>query len=669
MKEAPPIKKNFETLEFWKGQIDSAKRSLKDFHTTGDKVTELYRDSERQSRGDLESHYAILYSNTETILPILFSERPNAEVTPQDTKSVPARRASLMMEDFLNYDIKKPETCDSIEAAVKDYLLSGMGSLRVRYKPYFQEREVEVGEVELEPMEIGESAEVETETEEIVAYECIEYDYIYWKDLIFPECRRWQDMPWIGFRGLYTLSQATEDFGSTIANSLEYTYRDSSAPKIQDIKTEDGFGLAEVWEIWYKAERKVIWYSESSSLQKPLLIEEDTLELDEFYPIAKPLLSTTTNETMIPVALYVQYQDLANELNDVSTRIRRIVDNLRRRGVYDASFPTLQQMAEAKDNVFIPLDQFAKLQEKGGLKAVMDTEDTSGQIQVLATLYEQRKQIIQSIYEVMGYADILRGVSDPRETASAQRIKGKFGTLRVSKMQREVQRLIRDSLRIAGQIIANRFEPKTIALVTGVPIDDVKRLQEILQQTEPASVVIDIQTDSTVAADDMADKQDMIEFSEAISAFIAQIPAMYQSLGLTATSELLLTMLSRFKVGRGVEQAVNDRIAELVKQEAESKSQPKPPTPEEIQQQQQAQLLQLEQQKIVQQGQKNQAEAQLKLMELQLKAQDQEIERAKIGLEDQRKNTELDFKGIELAIKQMATVAETKSEGNDFVGV
>lgn len=646
-----PVKKNYETLEFWKGQISSAKENLKEFWNTGDKITRLYRDSDREKRGLLESHYAILYSNVETILPILFSEKPDADVRAQDTKSMPARQAAKMMENFLNYDLKKPETYDVIEACVKDLLLPGMGTLRVKYKPYFEERETETEVV------VDEEVTVEIEKEDIVAYECIEYCYTYWKDIIFPKCKRWNDLPWLAFRGLYTYEEAVEEFGKKKADSLEYNFHEEG-----EKKADDKFGRAEVWEVWFKQERKVIWISETNLTQEPIAIEDDPLDLDGFYPVPKPLFSCQTNDSIEPVALFVQYQDLANELNDVSTRIRRIVDNLRRRGVYDAAFPALEQMVQANDNIFIAVKDFARLQEKGGLKAIMDSEDVSGQIQVLATLYEQRKQIVQAIYEVMGYADVLRGVSDPRETASAQRIKGRFGTLRVSKFQREVQRFIRDAARIAGEIIANKFEPKTIALVTGVPIEEVARYQEILQQTEPASVLIDIQTDSTVAADDMADKEEMVEFSRAISEFIAQSQAMYDALGLVATSELLLTMLRRFKMGRDIEQAVHDRVAELAAKEAEAKDNPPPPSIEQ-------QLLALEQQKLAQQREKDQAEFKAKLLELQLKDNQQKIEMAKIGLEDTRANTELDFKGLELAIKEMATRAEMEASGNDFVGV
>lgn len=197
----------------------------------------------------------------------------------------------------------------------------------------------------------------------------------------------------------------------------------------------------------------------------------------------------------------------------------------------------------------MPVKDFAKLQGKGGIKGVMDAEDLTFQIAVIDSLYKQRQEIIQAIYQVMGYADILRGQTDPRETLGAQQIKGRFGTLRISQFQREVQRLIRDSYRIAGEIIINQFEAKTIALQTSVPMEDVNVYKEILEQTEPASAMVDIQTDSTIAADDIADKQDIIEFTNAVSEFVARTPAMVGVLGLQATSDLLLAMLKKFNMG------------------------------------------------------------------------------------------------------------------------
>jgi hypothetical protein len=570
-----PDVKTQSTQQFWLDEIDKSKSYFdkQKFHLNGHKIIERYRDDERNTRARLDSRYNILYSNTETIQPVLLSEAPECDVRAQDTTSMPARRAAKMLEDVLNIDIKRPETMKALKACVKDLLLPGMGVLRVRYNPLIVERTTT-------RIETDEDTLVETEyeeTEEKVMFENLVYDYVHWNDVYFPEYRTWDVLPWIAFRGLYSYDAAVEEFGPSVASKLDYVFRDKSArtPSEQDeSNTSDStkFGLAEVWEIWDKTNRKVVWISKSRMLDAPIRIDDDPLELDDFYPVPEPLFSSTTSDQVLPVPLFLQYEDLANELDDVTTRIRRIVDNLRRRGVYDAQFHELEQLADSGDNNFIPIKNFAQLQGSGGLKAVMDSEDITTQAGVLEVLYKERNEIINAIYQIMGYGDILRGVSDPRETATAQRIKGRFGTLRISEMQREVQRFIRDALRIGGQIVINKFSDKTIALQTSVPIEEVAVYTEILEQSEPASVMVDVQTDSTIAADDVADKESIIEFTAAVNEFVVRTPAMVQVLGLQATSELLLSLLKKFKMGRDIEQAVMDRVREAAIEQEQAKN-------------------------------------------------------------------------------------------------
>jgi len=49
------------------------------------------------------------------------------------------------------------------------------------------------------------------------------------------------------------------------------------------------------------------------------------------------MLAEANNGTMVPVPEFCQYQDQADELNAITTRIERIIDALRVRGLYDAS--------------------------------------------------------------------------------------------------------------------------------------------------------------------------------------------------------------------------------------------------------------------------------------------------------------------------------------------
>ena len=658
-----PEVRNTETLEFWLSQIEQSKTYLKDYHEQGRKVIDIYRDAGRNKRARLSSSYNILYSNTETMRPVLFSEAPETDVRAQDATSLPAREAAKMLEDVLNYNVKTPETMQTIKSCVEDLLLPGMGVMRVCYKPAFYEETVTRIEIE---DETGFEIEVEDQEEKVV-FEEVNYEYVHWNDVYFPEYRSWDVLPWLAFRGLYSYDEAVQEFGVSVAGKLEYSQKDKAIGGNQNTNQgntlADKFGLAEVWEIWDKTNRKVVWISNSKMLHEPIRIDDDPLELDDFYPVPPPLFSITTNDKITPVPLYVQYQDLASELNEISSRIRRIADNLKRRGVYDASMKELQQLQDAGDNQFIGIKNFSQFQNKGGMKAVIDSEDLTQQVAVLNSLYVQRDQIINAIYQIMGYGDILRGVSDPRETATAQRIKGRFGTLRISEYQREVQRFIRDGLRIAGQIVINKYSDKSIALQTSIPIEKVAVYKEILQQNEPSSVMVDVQTDSTIAADDIADKESIIEFGAAIAEFAQRAPVLDEVLGLQATSELLLSMLRKFKMGRDIEQAVLDQVVKVTQQRALAESQPPEPTPEEM-------LAQVEMAKLQQKAATDNANLQIKVAELQLKERELEIKAAEIGLKDTHEKQRIDLEAVDMAMKQLALSAEAANPNdNAIVGV
>src|SRR6185436_21175067 len=53
------------------------------------------------------------------------------------------------------------------------------------------------------------------------------------------------------------------------------------------------------------------------------------------------------------------------------------------------------------------------------------------------------------------------------KTATEQRIKGQFASMRLNDMQAEVARFARDTLRIMGEIIAEHFDPMTLYEVSG----------------------------------------------------------------------------------------------------------------------------------------------------------------------------------------------------------
>jgi hypothetical protein len=636
-----PKQDNSKTKDFWISEITVAEHNMTRFHERSKELQKRYRSDNCENFKGFDSNYNIFYSNTETIRPILINEPANIDVRAVNDSVMASRQAAKILEDSLNYNANLPETFNSFKKSVKDYLISGLGVVRVKYVPTYEKKDEVENNIDLN----GELTEKITVNEKLV-FEEIEYQYVHCDDLLFPDCTEWKHLPWIGFKGYYTYEEVKKDFGVKVANAIKYEQFDQKDlnNKYKVGGDSNNFALALIYEIWDKTNKKVIFVCKDGGSNEPLKVVNDPLELDCFYPIAEPLRSITTNNTLYPVPFFVQYYDLAEELNEVSTRIRNNVNSLKRRGVYDSSIPELQNLPSKGDNVFIAVKDLLDRTGGQGLQSIMPSEDLTQQLAVLQTLYNQRQEIIQAIYQITGYSDILRGQTDPRETLGAQKMKGRYSTLRISEQQREVQRFIRDTYRLAGEIIVNKFEPKTIALQTSVPIDEVDSHLLILRQTEPASVHVDIQTDSTVEIDDFADKEEIIEFITALSGFVQQTPALVQVLGIQASSELLLTMLRKFKLGRDVEQAVMDQIR-LVLQQSE---QPQEPSPEQIQ-------AQMDMQKM-------QADYQIKIAELQLKEEQIRIKQAELGLKDQDNKAKIDLEAVKTTIEALDKQAKNDLE-------
>ncbi|MEE9510310.1 MAG: hypothetical protein V3V81_07430 [Candidatus Bathyarchaeia archaeon] len=600
------------------------------------------------------TRYNILYSNTDTMLPVLYSETPRPEVRATNLKDQAARHAAEMLEKVLVHSIDEVDFNYMMERSVKDYLLPGLATCRVKMDTAFKQEKVE-----------DENGDVQEEDR--VALQSSIAEYVNWDDYIVPETTSWDDRPWEAFRGRLTFEEVTAMFGDEEAQTVEYTVDDEDGDnrkKNVDTKdTSEAFKKATIYEIWDKEQKEQIFISKGGAITQPLEINEDPLGLKDFFPTPRPLLSITTNNTILPVPLFLQYQDQADELDIITERITALVDMLRRRGAYDAAMKELNKLSTAHDNEFVPIKDLARLQDKGGLSAVFMSEDVTPFANVLLGLYNQREQILKIIFQIVGISDIQRAATDPRETAAAQRIKARYGTLRISRAQRDVQRFIRDILRLQSEIIINTFTAQSISTITGIPLDStvekdgtvtefgVNDLLEKLKNQEPASVMVDIETDSTLAADDIADREKVVEFNTVITDFATNAAVLQGVVGTDVTAEMLLSIVRRFSMGRGVEQAIIDQIDVVKQQQAEQEQQP---SAEQLE-------AQAKQAELQQKAQQDNVENKIKFGQLQLKDKELNLKAAELGLKDNIAQQKVDLEGIGKAIDlQKAVLDEEK---------
>jgi len=548
------------TAQYWQMELESADQTEKDWRERGRAVVARYRDERSADSfgAGLYKQFNILWSNTETMKGALFARMPKADVRRRYNDNNPiTRQVAIVLERALQYGNEVYSADKPIKAALEDYLLPGRGVVWVVYEPIFVKETIQVESLD----EFGNMIMIDQEEERIADQRCY-FEYINWEDYRESPAKRPEDVYWKARRHLLTRDELIEK-GFKNASNIPLNWSPEPTEGYNEEYSEV-FSRAEVWEIWDKYKEKR--YFVSKGYNEILAEDDDPYGLEKFFPTPDSLVAIRTNETSVPIPEFTLYQDQADELDRITTRISNLIEGLKRRGVYDASVPELSHLADAGDNDFVPSENFAQLAAKGGLQQVFQQEDISPIAQVLAGLYQQRNQVLDTIYQITGISDIIRGSTKASETATAQQLKAQFGSMRMRKKQSEIAEYIRDLFRIKAEIIAEHYEPETLAAMTALTISP--EMMQIMRDDKLRGYSIDIETDATIFTDEEQEKKTRIEFLSSFGGYLQQaIGIANQSPALTPLAfQALRFLMGAWKVGRTFEDVIDRTEAQLTQQ-------------------------------------------------------------------------------------------------------
>lgn len=484
-------------VKFWKDQIDLYERSSDKWTRRGKKLYKRYKDV-RSSREDAITRFNVLWSNVQTRLPALYSRDPKPEVERRYRDKDPVgRMVAEVLERGLDYTVTHCNPFGRLmRQALLDYELPGRGTLWARYVPHFKKIDLAGpaatgnDEVQAEGEQLTNDAK-DLVQEETLAYEEALLDYIDWQDFGYTWARTWDEVRAVWRRVYLTPKELKDRFGGDKGLSdteIAKIPLDWSPKNLNDAKlsqTKD-FKKAIVYEIWDKEEHKVHWICRTFPDQ--LDVRDDPLGLTDFFPTPCPMMANLTPDEFLPTPNFTFYQDQANEIDELSTRIASIGKCLKVAGVRDTSAEGLDRLlSEGTENALIPVDGWAALKEKGGLAGVFELLPLKEIAEALGYLRDQRQQMIDDVYQITGLSDIIRGLSEPNETATAQQIKGQFAVLRISDAQNEVQRYCRDLMRILAEILAD-FDIETLKQISGVKLLTRAEKETLIGQLQMSAV-------------------------------------------------------------------------------------------------------------------------------------------------------------------------------------
>ena len=649
---------------YWHDQIEHATKVFDKWEKRGQKVVRRYRD-ERDAIEMPRMKFNILWSNISVLFPALYGRQAKPEVSRRYMDQDPVgRMACTMLERVVEYEVTQFSDFDgAMRGVVEDRLLPGRGTAWLRYEPIIVS---EAPEPMMPTMEGTEEGAQITDVEEIERVDSAHspVDYVYWQDFIHSPARHWEEVWWVARWVYMTKDEGIERFGDVFKNVPMQAQADDVDSK-NPMTAKSAYGKkAKVAEIWNKRTKKVCWIAKG--YPQALDERDDPLELEEFFPCPKPLLATTTNGSLIPVPDYCEYEDQAQELDNLTQRIYLLVKACKAVGVFNAEFKELGRMfSEGVDNKLFPVTAWAAMSEKGGLKGAIDMMDTSAIIKTLQQLYASREVVKQSIYEIMGISDILRGASNASETLGAQQLKANFGSLRLRASQGDVARFATDLFRMKAQIVCKFYPPELIVEMSGVMNtpegQDPQLLQAAIQMLSNSTIRdfhIQVEADSLAQIDEQAEKQNAQEAVSAIGGFLQGSLPMMQGAPemLPMMSEMLLFLVRRYRAGRGLEGAIEKSMKALEDKAKQMQQQP-PPNPEmmKLQAEQQAEQMrmqaqaQTEQMKVQAQGQIEQTKAQLEMQMQQAEQQATlQLEQMKEQFAQAMANQELQVKAREM---------------------
>lgn len=501
-----------------------------------------------------EAEFNILHSNVETIVPSIYNSAGKPDIRPRHNNAdklakVVAdiyERAILTMVDDNRMDAE-------VEASAQDVFVAGRGVVRVKFDADVAEQPVTV----MDP-----ATGFPTVTmQQVVQNERVMYEVVSWRDFRMGPASRWNEVPWVAFRHCIP-EETLEKLGDDALMELQ------PDPETATKADHD----VHVWEIWCKDTGRVYFVVGENG--KVLSIKDDPLRLNGFFPCAQPVQPITATGKMTPVCPYRIYKTLAEELDLLTQRIRGLTEVLKAKGGFAGSTQDLQALADADDGDIIALSDMENMIAAGGLERAVMWWPIENIINVIRELNMQREQTKQAIYEITGISDIIRGQGAASETATAQQIKTQWGSLRIKKMQRMIERQVRELFVLTTEIISLHFSPQTLQKLSGmeIPQEAMAMLQKPMDHYR-----IDVESDSTVRADLARGREEMAQFLQGTAQFFQVMAPVVAQAPQTAGPmvEMYASFARQFNLGKQAEDAL-DQFAELAKQAAANP----PPNPQ-----------------------------------------------------------------------------------------
>lgn len=574
LKEGGGAGKQKYSFEYWRSELERAKtdqenRKFDEFAKASIEVFESKKfiDSENARRLN------VWWSVVSTLMPAYYSRPPKIEGTLRKKSGTPIHNlGTIALERTVQYQVDEEFDFDGVAFdALLSWQLTGRGVLWANYKHETEKKKERYGVLQTDKgLEYGDGEaydeshgaivedgggryveeEIDAKSEERATLEAP-----HWTDYREQSARRDEDCEWKAKRGWLTREQAAALLGKDTAEKLSYHVLPEQVEKNRSAKDAYEF-RAEVWDLRCIASEKQYLYSPSGK-EKGGMCEAgpSPIKFAKFFPCVTFGANRSLDST-IPVSDYAELKDSLLEIERLTMRVHGVLQAIRVNCAYDSSLGEDIEKIFTGDLRFIPVKWLQAKGEQALERSVMWTP-VDRLVQVLQVLMESREVALQKVYEQTGSTDLMRGMVDPNETATASEIKQTNSSLRFRFRQAQVHKFLSGGVKLLKDIVCEEFSGTTIYQISN--IEEVLAQMQLPQGTDPMMVWeqcaellksghereyrIEIATDSMLALDELKERKDRTDLLESVGTFIGKMQPM---LALYPSITPLLVTLTKY---------------------------------------------------------------------------------------------------------------------------
>jgi len=658
--EQKPEESGKPTVVFWKSQLDAYDNAAKDWKGDVDSAFDEYLNTANRGKEQKKSnsaHFPLFWACVRTIQPAFYSRTPVivTEKSFKEMRDPIARLAAVMAERLGKYAVRTSAFDRSMQIAVTHFIMAEKSSLRVIFDSAITETQ--------SVNEMGQPV-----TDQSIDYLNCDTEPMSYKDYRHtPNARHQGEIDWISFDTLLSRSEAEDVFGE---QAQHLTYGPAGNAKDKD-RTKEIKGLpthyATITEIWDKKKRQVYYlspgYNEWLS-HKNNPTGKDPYKLKDFFPCAPFIMGTQGAEDMFTAPAYIQLRDFIDQIHGAFDRVRRLLLALKKVGIFDSAKSELAELnGLTSEGQFIGIADLETLLGPGGtldnLIHFFPTDKIATGVNELKTAIMEFEQ---KVYDLWGIPDIYRGISDPNETLGAQQLKGKHMSVRFSWLQREVQRLCRDTIEIMVDLYLAKCPDFKLAQIMGFQFMTEEEKQvfplalDLLKNDTERCIRLEIETDSTITQNMNADIEQKNYMAKTLFDGLGSMKDLDPAFMPVAAKAVELTVQS-LQQGKQIEQELGAALEQL----AESAKNPAPPPPDPAMLKAQAEIQAAQQ--------KAQIDSQLMQQKMQTDMQiEQQRAQAAIAVEERQTMADIarEDRKAQAKIASDTAIAQTKMQLAQF---